>query len=158
VKEKEMPARKLQVVRTGTTPPDKQREREQAFRAWLSGAETSHLECRNARHIIPGYSDPETKLEVRRGVCIIESPCERCGVVLRKLVGVKDGTLMPGGRSGYDYSGVPGYLLPPEACDGAAMSRERRAEVRVELMERGFAAHGTTLARECARDARRKKS
>jgi hypothetical protein len=153
-----MTAARRKFTLVGSTPPEIARQREESFRAWLETADTSYLECRNGRHIIPGYNDPRTSLEVRRGVCVIEAPCERCGVVLRKLVGVKDGTLMPGGRSGYDYTLVPGYLLPPEACDGAAMSRERRAEVRLELLERGFAARGTSLAKQRAIDARRTKS
>jgi hypothetical protein len=146
-------ARKFHVV--GDTPPEVARQREQAFREWLESADTNYLECRNGRHVIPGYTDEKTSMEIRRGVCIVEAPCERCGVVLRKLIGVKDGFLMPGGRSGYDYSRVPGYLLPPEACDGASMSKERRADVRLELLARGYKARGKTLARERAADARR---
>ncbi len=148
-------ARKFQLV--GTTSSELARIRQQAFDNWLASTETAYLECRNGRHIIPGYSDPSTSMEVRRGVCVIEASCRRCGVVMRKLVGVKDGYLQHGGRSSYDYTQADGYLLPPEACDGAAMGRDRRARVRLELLERAFRARGTSLPRQRAADARRSR-
>jgi hypothetical protein len=140
------------------TPPDKEREREQAFQDWLLSTETAYLECRNGRHIFPGLTDRRTDLEVRQGVCYSEAPCPRCGTVLHKLMGVKDGYLVGVSSKSYEYP--DGYLLPPEATGtgGSAMDRDHRAMVRKELMERAFRAKGTTLAKEVAAATRREEA
>lgn len=141
----------------GTTPPDQEREREQAFQNWLAAAETAYLECRVGKHIIPGITDERTDKKVIRGVCITEAACVRCGVVLRKQIGVKDGYLQDGGRGNYDYSQANGYLLPKEATGpgGSAMDRAHRGMVRLEVLDRAFHAQGSSLHQEVDKDRRR---
>lgn len=139
------------------TPAEDARRREQAYQDWLHSTETAFLECRNGGHVKPGLTDEKyTKLDVRQGVCIEEWTCPRCGRVETKLMGVKDGFLVGTSTRGHQYP--EGYLLPKEACDGTAMSKERRGEVRLELMDRRFRAHGSTLAKEVAKDTRREKA
>lgn len=138
------------------TPPDEERDRQLAFQEWLNSAPTAFLECRNGRHIKPGLSDRNTDLNVRDGMCYAEESCPRCGVTMTSIYGVHDGSLQARTRSGYIYP--EGYLLPRAATGGTpgtGMSKERRAEIRMELMDRGFRAHGTTLAKEVAADKRR---
>lgn len=138
------------------TPPDAERDRERAFQDWLASAPTSFLECRNGRHIKVGLTDKNTDLNIRDGMCYAEESCPRCGVVMTSVYGVHDGSLQSRTRSGYSYP--EGYLLPKEATSGTpgtAMSKERRAEIRLELMDRGFRAHGTTLAKAAAADKKR---
>jgi hypothetical protein len=149
---------RLKVVGS-TTPPEEARRREQAFQDWMAGAETAYLECRIDRHIMPGISDERTSKEVHQGVCVIERACVRCGVVLRKLIGVRNGYLVGGGRSNYDYSRADGYLLPPEATGpgGSAMDREHRGQLRLEVIDRAFRARGSSLYKQMANDAKRNK-
>lgn len=150
------PARKLRILGSAT-PPEQEREREQAFQDWMASAPTAYLECRTDRHIIPGISDEKTAKEVHQGVCFIEAACVRCGVVLRKQIGVKNGYLVgSGGRGNYDYTQAEGYLLPKAATGpgGAAMDRDHRGMVRLEVVDRAFRARGTSLAREVAADNR----
>lgn len=142
-------------LRSVGLPAEVAREREEAFQDWLHSVETAYLECRNGHHVIPGITDERTELEVREGVCLQESACVRCGVTTKKVLGVKDGYIVGGSRRSYDYSSAPGYLLPKEACDGHAMDRDHRGQVRLELMERGFKRRGKSLATEIARDRKR---
>lgn len=146
-----MAARKLAPV-VQFMPPEAGRSREQAFQNWLKSTETAFLECRNSRHVFPGMTDKGTSLEVKQGVCFVEASCPRCGTVLRSVIGVKDGLLVGQGKSSYEYP--EGYLLPKEAtgAGGTAMDREHRAQVRLEIVDRGLRAKGTSLAKEAARD------
>jgi hypothetical protein len=145
-----MAARKLAEVRflSPTTPPEEGRRREQAFQNWLSSTETAFLECRNGRHIFPGMTDRGTDLEVRQGMCYVEAACPRCGTVLKSVIGIKDGFLTTGSKASYEYP--DGYLLPKEATGqgGSAMDKEHRAKVRLEILDRGLRAKGTSLAKE----------
>jgi hypothetical protein len=143
----------LRVVGGSTTPPDQQREREQAFQNWLASAETAYLECRDGRHIFPGMTDRRTELELRYGVCFAEASCPRCGTTLQKVFGVRDGMIAgQRGRASYEYP--DGYLLPREATGsgGSAMDKPHRAEVRLELAKRAFAAKGRNFDREVKAD------
>lgn len=136
------------------TPPELGRRREQAFQDWLAGTETAFLECRNGRHIFPGMTDKGTDLEVRQGMCYVEASCPRCGTVLKSAINVNDGFLVGKSKSTYEYP--EGYLLPKEAVGpgGSVMDREHRAQVRLEILDRGLRAHGTSLAKEIGKDKR----
>jgi len=149
---------KLAAVRT-LTPPEMERQREEAFHDWLVSTATAYLECRNGRHIIPGITDRSTELEVREGMCHVESSCVRCGTAIRTVFGVEDGLLVGRGRlKSYDYP--EGYLLPKEATGpgGAAMDKAHRALVRLEILNRGLRTRGTSLAKEIAKDKKRQAS
>jgi hypothetical protein len=147
-------AERLRAVES-TTPPDQERDRELAFLQWLASTETAFLECRDGRHIFPGMTDERTQMEIRYGFCFVEAGCPRCGTLLHKVLGVKDGFLTgQRGRAGYEYP--DGYLLPKEATGsgGSAMDKAHRAQVRLELLARAFKAKGRDFRSEITADER----
>lgn len=139
-------------------PPEVAREREQAFLNYLASTETAYLECRNGQHINRGISDQNTAKEVRDGMCHVEWSCPRCGTVIESVIQVQDGFLVgPKRRTRYQYP--DGYLLPKEATgpQGEGMSKERRAAIRLELLERGFRAQGKSFSLEVEKDRSQQK-
>lgn len=124
------------------SPAEEERRRTQVFRTWLSQCPTSYLECRNGQHVKPGITDKDTEVEVDRkqGLIFIQEPCPRCGTIISKTLGLADGYLQFEQRGGYVHP--DGYLVPKGARDGHVMGKERRGEVRLELVNRKLAISG----------------
>jgi hypothetical protein len=114
------------------------KHKEKAFDTWIAGIEVKMLECRVNGHDWPDWSDRKRaawrKSRATKTITV-EVPCKRkCGTTLTRFMD-EGGYYVHRNLIRHYYDPEFGYLMPPEAR-GPGLTRERRAKLRAELIER----------------------
>jgi hypothetical protein len=128
------------------TSPSEEEKQWAAFVDWAQTIKLAILKCRTSGHRFPDWDDTKRTRIGRRPdrSYTITAPCtRRCGVVLTRFIGA-DGYLLRANKTSYDYSQAherdydqnKAYRIPAAARTGRGFSREQRAYLRVELLER----------------------
>jgi len=117
-----------------------------AFDDWLQNIPVIILKCRTLGHEFTDWDDRRSKItrDGATGTYTIVAPCKRkCGVVNTRFVS-SDGYLNRRNRLQLDYSQampsnrdpLKSYLMPAAARSGHGYTREQRALIRAELLQR----------------------
>jgi len=103
-----------------------------SFEQWLANAPTEYLICRDMGHAWPNDGWAGDHCENRRdGSHMLHMICERCGLPRERYIGGQGEIDSKWNRLHYDK--IPGYLF---SDDGFVLNRERRMQLRRELLRR----------------------
>jgi len=128
------------------TTPSEEDKQWAAFVDWEQTVKLAILKCRTSGHRFPDWDDRKrTKISRRPDRSyIIDAPCMRgCGVRMTRYIG-SDGFILRSNKMTHDYSQAisrdydpnKAYRMPKAALTGRGFTREQRAYLRQELLER----------------------
>jgi hypothetical protein len=106
------------------------------FDQWAQNMPAHVLACRTKGHKWTDWEETDSARLTRtpRGIRVIQVDCERkCGAHLTEFVD-DEGYLARSARRHVDYDSA--YLMPTEARSGGGYTREQRAILRYERLER----------------------